>query len=170
MLAVVMANVGNYRGRGVEYANRLRSDFMKHLAVPHKVYCFTDQPASFYPRTRCKPHPVGVPWERGRLFRAGQFQEERILFFSLDTIITRDIDELATYEGAAAASAGGHVLAWRNGSVEPGDEWQRLEDVFPGLIVPHADYPPEAARIVTFDTAPHQVGGWVAEYWEKEAA
>lgn len=167
MLAVVMANVGNYRGRGVEYANRLRSDFMKHLAVPHKVYCFTDQPASFYPRTRCKPHPVGVPWEMGRLFRAGQFQEERIIFFSLDTIITRDIDELAMYDGEFAVSAGGHVMAWRNGArptIEP------LEDIFPGLIVPYTDYPPEAARIVTFDTAPHQVGGWVAEYWEKEAA
>lgn len=166
MLAVVMANVGNHRGRGVEYANRLRSDFFKHLAVPHRVYCITDQPASFYPRTRCKPHPVGAAFERERLFRAGQFTEERVLYVSLDTIITHDIDELADYQGECAISRGGHVLAWRNG-VQP-DISERLEDVYPGLIVPYTDYPPESARIVTFDSAPHEVGGWVAEYWENE--
>jgi hypothetical protein len=167
MLAVVIANVGNHRGMGVEYANRLRSDLMKHLAVPHRVYCFTDQAASFYPRTRCKPHPRGR-WEMDRLFRPGQFKEERILYLSLDTILLKDIDELAGYEGEAAASAGGHVLLWRNGFA-PG-VWESLEDAFPGLIAPYQEYLPESARIVTFYTAPHEVGGWVSEYWEKEAA
>ena len=59
MLAVVMVNVGNHRGNGIEYANRLRSDILKHLAVPHRVYCYSDQPACFFARTRCKPHPAG---------------------------------------------------------------------------------------------------------------
>lgn len=165
MLAVVMANVGNHRGMGIEYAHRLRSDFMKHISVLHKVYCFTDMPASLYPRTRCKPHPVGVPWDYRKLFRAGLFEEERILYFSLDTIITDDIDELASYDGNYAISAGGHVMAWRNG-IKPEDTAAPLEGAFPGLIVPYQPYPPESARIVTFNEAPHEVGGWVSEYWE----
>lgn len=169
MLAVVMANVGNHRGRGVEYANRLRSDLMKHLSAPHRVYCYTDQPAAFYPRMRCKPHPVGVPWEIGRMFRAGAFQEERIVYLSLDTIITGDIDELATYEGEFAMSAGKHVIVWKNG-VTPNSNAEPLEEVFPGLIASYSIYPPESARIVTFNEAPHLVGGWVSEYWEKEVA
>lgn len=169
MLAVVMANVGNHRGMGVQYANRLRSDVMKHLAVPHRVYCITDQPASFYPRTVCKPHPVGQRWEIGKLFRGGLFREERILFLSLDTILLKDIDELATYEGDFAVSDHLHVMAWKNG-VDPETIPGKLEDACPGLIVPYQPYPPQGARIVTFDTAPHKVGGWVAEYWQKEAA
>lgn len=171
MLAVVMVNVGNHRGMGVEYANRLRSDVMKHLSVPHKVYCYTDQPACFYPRTRCKTHPVGVSWEIGRMFRAGAFTEDRILYLSLDTIILNDIDELATYEGEFAVSDGLHVMAWKNGAeLNVMMKAERLEDVFPELITPYAPYLPESARIVTFDTAPHEVGGWVSEYWEKAEA
>lgn len=171
MLAVVMVNVGNHRGMGVEYAQRLRSDIMKHLSVPHHVYCYTELPASFYPRTRCKPHPVGVDWHSGRMFRAGAFEEERIMYLSLDTIITKDIDLLMEYEGDFAASQHCHVMMWRNG-VTPGVGVMadRLEDKFPDVIVPYSEYPPESARIVTFDQAPHEVGGWVAEYWEKEAA
>ena len=164
MLAVVMASVGNYRGRGVEYATRLRSDLLKHLAVPHRVYCFTDQPASFFPRTRCKPHPTGE-FQNGRLFREGQFQEDRILYLSTDTLILKDIDELASYEGEFAMSQDLHVIAWRNGAYH-GGQIERLEEVFPGLVVPYTEYPPQSARIVTFNTAMHEVGGWVAEYWE----
>lgn len=171
MLAVVMVDVGNHRGMGVEYAQRLRSDVMKHMAVPHKVYCYTDQPAVFYPRTKCKPHPVGVSWESGRMFRAGSFDEDRIMYLSLDTIIRADIDELAGYEGDFATSQSCHVMLWKNGVVPGvGVIADRLEDKFPGLIAPYSVYPPEDARIITFDQAPHAVGGWVSEYWTKEAA
>lgn len=169
MLAVVMANVGNHRGMGVEYATRMRSDILKHISVLHKVYCFTDMPASLYPRTRCKTWPVGKPWDESYLFREGLFVEDRILYFSLDTIITDDIDELACYDGPYAVSAGGHVMAWRNG-ISQHDTASPLEAAFPGLITPYQPYPPEGARIVTFDHAPHEIGGWVAEYWTKEAA
>jgi hypothetical protein len=165
MLAVVIANVGNHRGNGIEYAQRMRSDFMKHIAVQHKVYCVTDQPACFYPRTRCKPHPVGVKWDESRLFRQEQFTEDRILYFSLDTIIIEDIDELAAYDGPFAMSAKGHIMAWPNGASYY-DTAQPLEKVFPGMIAPYSNQPPEGARIITFDNAPHKAGGWVAEYWE----
>lgn len=165
MLAVVMVNVGNHRGNGVEYANRLRSDIMKHIAVQHRVYCFTDMPASLYPRTRCKPHPVGVPWDMSRMFRPDTFAEDRILYISLDTIIVDDIDDLASYECHYAMSAGGHVMAWKNG-ISMHDTASPLEGAFPGVIVPYQPYPPEGARIVTFDQAAHETGGWVSEYWE----
>jgi hypothetical protein len=45
----------------------------------------------------------------------------------------------------------------------------KLEDVYPGYIAPYSEYPPQTAQIITFDTfdtAPHKVGGWVAEHWE----
>jgi hypothetical protein len=46
----------------------------------------------------------------------------------------------------------------------------RLEDVFPGLIAPYEEHLPESARIITFDSPSHEIGGWVSEYWQKEAA
>lgn len=126
MLAVVTIQRGNYRGMGFEYQNRLRSDFMKHIHVPHKVYCITDAPASFYPRTRCKAisEAVAGGWEKVRLFKPGMFSEERILYFDLNTIITQDINEIASCDADFAMSNGAHVMAWKNGMQE--EIWSRF--------------------------------------------
>jgi hypothetical protein len=110
MLAVVMVDVGQHGERSLEYAHRLRSDLLKHLYVPHKVYCYTCKPASMYPRTRCKPHPIGVDWHNGCMFRAGAFREDRLLYLSSDIIITDDINCLAEYEGEFSTSQKAHIM------------------------------------------------------------
>jgi hypothetical protein len=105
------------------------------------------------------------------MFRAGAFIEDRILYLSSDIIIRDDINCLAEYEGEFATSQKCHVMMWRNGVVPGvGVMADRLEDKFPGLIVPYEDGEVADARIVTFDTPSHTLGGWVSEYWEKEAA
>ena len=78
---------------------------------------------------------------------------------------------VAEYEGEFATSQKCHVMMWRNGVVPGvGVMADRLEDQFPGMIVPYEDGAQCDARIVTFDTPSHTLGGWVSEYWEKEAA
>lgn len=99
MLSVVCIQTQNYCGRGPEYVAKLRAMVKRHLTLPHRFYCITDDAASNYPGVRCKPAVYPGWWEKIRLFKPGQFQTRRVLFLDLDTLIVDNIDHIASYDG-----------------------------------------------------------------------
>jgi hypothetical protein len=134
MLSVVCVDVGEpcgYLDRGRQYVDALYHAVRRHLSVPHRFVCFTDN----MPRYGLHPYHVRlvpsadrfVPSARGymnklALFRPGVFAEgERVLYLDLDTVITGSLDDIASYDGEFAMlqdlmfpqlRASG-VMAWR---------------------------------------------------------
>lgn len=92
-LTVACVQTGNYLGMGEAYVRRLKSDVDKHLTVPHKFVCITDQPLE---GIECVPSKYPGWWEKIRMF---SLLEGRVLFLDLDTMIFQNIDHLAEYEG-----------------------------------------------------------------------
>lgn len=120
-LSVVCVQTGNYLGRGQEYVQKLRRQVRKHLTLPHEFFVVTDDPASFYPRMKCRPSALPGWWEKLHLFKPGMFPEGRVLFLDLDTFIVGNIDDIAAYDGPFATlrdfwrkdGLGPAVMFWR---------------------------------------------------------
>jgi hypothetical protein len=148
MLNIVMVQVNNYQGRGIEYANRLADQVRANLTVRHRIHCITDEAASEYYRVRCHPHDKALPgwWQKIRLFHPGLFKDgERMLFLDLDTIIVRNIDFLAEFSSDFAilhdfwrpAGLGPAVMLWRAGY--GGEIWQSFVDAGMPMKDPRGD-------------------------------
>jgi hypothetical protein len=126
VLTVVCVDHKNYEKRGREYVNNLYRACNKHITLPFEFVCFSDrlgygegirtvrlsgQAWGWY----CKLEMLGSPELRGRC-----------LYFDLDTIILRNIDDSAAYSGPLAGlgcarsnrlfSSG--VMAWEAGRVD----------------------------------------------------
>lgn len=101
MLAVVTVQVDNYCGRGQEYAAKLHRALERRFKVPHIRYCITDDTVEGAVAMDPEPGVKGW-WQKLSLFKPGRFQEDRIAFFDLDTLILGRIDELADYVGPFA--------------------------------------------------------------------
>jgi hypothetical protein len=122
-LSVVCVQTGNYLGRGAEYVKKLRRQVRKHLTLPHEFVVMTDDPASFYPRMKCRPSALPGWWEKLRLFKPGMFPEGRVIFFDLDTFIVGNIDDIASHESDFSVlhdfwrpkGLGPAVMMWRSG-------------------------------------------------------
>jgi hypothetical protein len=82
---------------GVDYVNILQDMVRRHLSVPHRFVCLTDDPAGIACETL--PIPAGLPTWWGKLALFGHPLPGRILYFDLDTIITGSIDAFAVYDG-----------------------------------------------------------------------
>jgi hypothetical protein len=86
---------------GPEYVNRLRAGFARHLALPHQVWCVTDDATGIDPDVRIVPLPAeyrDTPRcrRRMRIFDrafAAQFGP-RILCCDLDLVIVDDVTPL----------------------------------------------------------------------------
>lgn len=128
MLTVACVQWGNYEGRGAEYVERLARMVRRHLRMPHRIVCLTDDQRTAPLEVEPFDCPVKGWWNKLSLFRAGLFPAgERILYFDLDTLIVGDLDRLARYDGRLGtlgsfrypherlASA---VMAWRAGSCD----------------------------------------------------
>ena len=127
MLNVVTLNAGNYQGRGSEYANKLSRAVRRNLSLPYRFICFTDDDAGLLPDivARPLPHPglIGL-MNKLALFNPTAFEfGERILWLDLDTIISGNIDEIASYAGKFAmiedlyfpGRIASGVMAWQAG-------------------------------------------------------
>lgn len=106
MLTVVCVKWGDEFGP--EYANRLFHAVGRHLSVPHRFVCITDNPMGVECETLPCRHP-GLPgwWQKLALFD-GTFADSRWLFFDLDTVIVDDIGFMAEYEGDFACLRGAY--------------------------------------------------------------
>ena len=100
MLVVVIVKQGDKFGP--EYPTRLYAAVQRHLSLEHRFVCFTDDPVSGVP---CEPLPAPLAgwWSKLGLFKPGVFSEnERVLYFDLDTIIVNSLDDIAGYDGQFA--------------------------------------------------------------------
>ena len=122
MLAIVTVQVDNYCGRGQEYAAKLHATLERRFRAPHRRYCITDAPVENAVPLAPEPGVRGW-WQKLGIFKPGSFEESRILFLDLDTLILDDISELADYVGPFATlrdfwrpkGLGPAVMLFRNG-------------------------------------------------------
>lgn len=93
------------KGGGIytpDWVFRLRNMVARNLSVEHDFVCLTDYLPDLLPgvKTAGLAHPVTLTgwWAKIELFRPGLFHG-RVLYFDLDTVITGDLEPLATQAG-----------------------------------------------------------------------
>lgn len=134
MITVALVQVGDYEGRGVEYVAALRAGLRRHLRVPHQVHLLTDEAASLFPGTYCRPADPSLRgwWQKLRLFKPGMFPDgDRVLYLDLDTTVVGSLDAIAAYAGDFAVlrdfyrpdGYGSGVMAWRAGASATARIW-----------------------------------------------
>lgn len=86
---------------GPEYVNNLYNMVQRHLTVPHRFICFTENHSQLNPKIEIRPLTnarLAGWWWKPYLFKKGHFNEGDInLFFDLDMVIIKNIDNLVTY-------------------------------------------------------------------------
>ena len=112
MLNVVCVNAGNYLGRGQWYVDQLKAGVKKHITAPHVFSVFDD--------SNLPAETAGRGWyNKLYLFKRGVLKG-RVLFFDLDTIILKNIDDIAACQSPFAMLRdfmrygiyGSGVMAW----------------------------------------------------------
>ena len=88
---------------GPDYVNKLYNMIQRHLSVPHRFVCFTDNPAKLNPAIEIIPLPTNAKlagwWWKPYIFKAGHFPDgDTNLFFDLDMVIVANIDKFVTFE------------------------------------------------------------------------
>jgi len=90
------------------YVNRLHAMVQKHLTLPHRFVCFTDDDAGFNEGIESRPLPFldlpqGLPergWNKLTTFKAPlEDLEGQALFLDLDLIILGSLNEFFEYPG-----------------------------------------------------------------------
>jgi hypothetical protein len=96
------------RRYGPEYVNRLFAMVARHLALPHRFVCLTDDADGIRGEVECRPLPAieladaaeHSGWRKLSCFSAELDDlEGRILFLDLDLIVVADIDCLFNHPG-----------------------------------------------------------------------
>jgi hypothetical protein len=92
---------------GPDYVNRLHNMVRRHLTVPHRFVCFTDDGAGLQPGIEVKPlPPMDLPpgkergWRKLSTFQAPLADlEGPVLFLDVDIVITGSLDPLFAHPG-----------------------------------------------------------------------
>ena len=87
---------------GPDYVNKLYNMIQRHLTVPNRFVCFTDNEQGLDPAIEVKklPGDQGLHgwWWKLYLFEKGLFPDgDTILFFDLDMVIVDNIDKIVDY-------------------------------------------------------------------------
>jgi hypothetical protein len=94
---------------GADYVNRLQSMVARHLGLPHRFICLTDDPSGIRPEVACRPLPAialadAPPHSGWRKLSclAAELDDLRspVLFLDLDLVIVAAIDALFAHPGA----------------------------------------------------------------------
>lgn len=87
---------------GPEYVNNLFNMVSRHLSLPHKFYCFTEDPAGLNPNINVVALPIGKFkgwWWKPYIFKKNHFADGDVNFYiDLDMVIVSNIDKLLTYQ------------------------------------------------------------------------
>ncbi|HEX5078119.1 MAG TPA: glycosyltransferase [Geminicoccaceae bacterium] len=94
---------------GPEYVNRLFAMVARHLTLPHRFVCLTDDPKGIRPEVECRPLPAieladarpHSGWRK--LSCLGPELEDlqgQVLFLDLDLVVVANIDGLFAHPGA----------------------------------------------------------------------
>ena len=85
-----------------EYVNKLYSMVKRNLTVPFEFVCFTEDKTGIDENIRIEPIPLisGVQgwWYKPMFFNPNLGLNGTILFFDLDVVVFKNIDNLFTYE------------------------------------------------------------------------
>ena len=100
-ILVVCVKVGTKYGS--EYVNRLAAGVAKHITLPHRFLCLTDNRIGL----DCDAAPIatGLPgwWSKLILFRPHpSLAGHRVVFMDLDTVLVGDCNFLLEYDGPFA--------------------------------------------------------------------
>jgi hypothetical protein len=86
---------------GPEYVNRLRAMVARHLSLPHRFVCLTDDATGLHRDVECRAIPAADlhgSWNKLRLFhRDLDDLGGRALYLDLDTVVLRGLDPLVRY-------------------------------------------------------------------------
>lgn len=87
---------------GPEYVNKLYNMVQRHLTVPHRFVCFTDDATQLNPLIEVRLLPVDSRytgwWWKPHIFKKGHFSDSDTNFFiDLDMVIISNIDKLVSY-------------------------------------------------------------------------
>jgi hypothetical protein len=93
---------------GPDYVNRLFAMVARHLTLPHRFVCLTDDAGGIRPEVECRPLPAielaGAPphsgWRKLSCLSPDLGDLGQVLFFDLDLVVVASIDCLFTYPGA----------------------------------------------------------------------
>lgn len=126
---------------GVEYVNILYNMIERHLTLPYRFVCFTDNPKGLNDKIdiRILPRIDNIQgwWWKPYIFRRGNFDHRDInLFFDLDMVIINNIDHFIDYKpgkfigledvgrvwGNRPPKLGSAVLRWQ------GDNYHKIWD------------------------------------------
>jgi hypothetical protein len=85
-----------------DYVNKLYNMIERHLTVPHRFVCFTDDTSHLNPKIECRILPSNQRiqgwWWKPYIFKVDHFPlGDTNLFFDLDMVIVGNIDNLANY-------------------------------------------------------------------------
>lgn len=139
-ITFVCVNWGNYCGRGKDYVNKLLKGVINYLpgGTHFRFICFSDIDESYKDENGIEyiPLPTGIKgwWNKLYLFKEGIFEEgERVIYFDLDTVIIRSLEDVIQYSGEFATlrdfyhpeRLGPGVMLWRGGFGK--DIWNSYE-------------------------------------------
>ena len=85
-----------------EYVNNLFRGVRRHLSLPHRFVCLTDDSRGIDPGVEVRPLTDDLPgwWNKLTLFKPRLYDlTGTVLFFDLDMIVIRNIDSLARHPG-----------------------------------------------------------------------
>lgn len=147
------------------HVNRLCAAVRRHLSVPHRFICLTDDPRGVACATHPLPRGVGGWWAKLALF-ADRKLNGRVIYFDLDTLIVDSIDFMAHYDGDFALlrdfyrpeGYGSGVMLWNKPRPDIWSDWDaagrpihplgdqgwmeqkvanadRVQDLWPGRVV-----------------------------------
>jgi hypothetical protein len=139
----------------VDYVNKLYNMIQRHLTIPHRFVCFTDDVTGINPliETRMLPEsPISGWWWKPYIFKAEHFPRGDTNFYiDLDMIIVKNIDHYMDYLPGSFVGLrdvgrvfrqdykklGSAVLKWPAG--EYADIWERFAADFTVVKRLHGD-------------------------------
>lgn len=126
VIAMVLKNDGNVYN--YNYVNALSNAIRKNTTKNIEIVCLTDNPTGFNRNiNRIIPLKHNFPnwWSKIELFRPDIFQNERVFYMDLDTIIVDNIDEILEFEFDFCAlsdfykltNVGSGLMSWNSSKV-----------------------------------------------------
>jgi hypothetical protein len=145
------------------YVNKLQKAVRKHLSLPHRFVCLTDDSSGLKCRTKQLPRELKGWWAKLYLFNL--HLEGKVLYLDLDTLVTDSLDFVGEYDGDFAIlrdfyrpeGYGSGVMLWNETPSHVWDRWfdnpvihtlgdqgwiedqipnaDRLQDLYPGKFV-----------------------------------
>jgi len=108
-LVVACLDMGNYCGRGHRYVHNLRAQVAEHLKAEHIFAVYSDSQEPYGDGIEVRDPPAaGLKgwWNKIGLFRPNAWlDDERVIYFDLDTFVVDSIDFMADYQGRFAMLA-----------------------------------------------------------------